>query len=1164
MSSKNIVLAIGLAGIMTGQTTVAQEGKKPAVLFVGSHGGRCAHEMANHLARAGFVLNHLAYPGLAANPLTWNEVKKYNVLVVNGLGKSNADMSLSDKNKQTLAVLNQFLQAGGGVLMLGDFGQQATVKPPQDAFLKPLGLTPLFDELTVAPADSEVGTAWNIPFAYTTNLPESPIKKGIRGIWVPVPEHRIGAQNHLISFVCDAHWTIALKGGKKTFTRKGPLQDVSPKGPGTYTTEVPLAALRSVGPGRVIYFGITPEYLFGANAYTTLEGIVPQRGLIGKPSDGTRLIVSMLNWLATPSLAADVLGGAKMNQKILQNPNKIQYCGPFNWSKKQTFPAAPLPYPGIIGAKTTYSSGTADVNAWIRAAEQENLAFVVFLEDFSKLTKEKFAALKKECKKRSTPSLALIPGFVIDDEVGNHYFYFGTAFSYPDRQFLSEDGKVFASDDPELDPENPKQKGQLAMTTLNYAYTKNSFKQTCGNFLFSKDAAPFANFFSNWDAVGVVTSKNGKLIEDATQDYLQLVDFGQGPLPLAITLLDSPAQLKKTVWRTVLCLPAKGGKTVDGVSLKAGSRIQDYFNLWHFYPDNPVAIYASNGPEIAYWGYRGPRDYEGSNKGNFVWQNYRWQLKGVVKSSVGLKELAIYDGPNLFRRFLPTNQKSFSFVLDLTHDKQHNLVLIVTDKNGKRAISGEHWDRNHRLEEFNCADRNNQLAYGLIQRADQTGILLGGNQTLASPNKRIDPKNVSPSGTFRNDRILGVPAFDGGAGGEPVVYAPVMMRQKGTDVYSPAVSESFRLFATGDVNVGEGRWERNFTDKIRVGNVWHTLWKTQPARDFTVIKRNFFFEPDPNSPLAVFMWKIKITLKKECPDNDFLVAILAPRKARVWAMRGSNGSVLAGNWETTRQSKGRQLTLPFDPGAYAACLDSGLGGAAVFSLTPGLTMQTTLPGKDRITFTLPKANAPEKKGESKTVRLLLVGIPRMTATTKNLPSVTNEVVERFRADFGLAGAPSYQLDPQAGTVTNTQYILTLDGSREKCFSGKITGTLISSLPVCVSGLNEQSSAFLYDYETKKARPIGIFEGKAWATIVLNGARNLFIGQPIVADQNVSLQLTQAAAGKWELEIHNPSAKSIQTRIHINPFFAPLKGIKAMDLSLPPGASIHRTLSHDAR
>ena len=91
---------------------------------------------------------------------------------------------------------------------------------------------------------------------------------------------------------------------------------------------------------------------------------------------------------------------------------------------------------------------------------------------------------------------------------------------------------------------------------------------------------------------------------------------------------------------------------------KGGDKIAAYWNDWHFYPDNPTHIYITSGPEIVRWSCAGPGDYGGENRGDFVWQNLRWKVRGEVKSAVGLTEVAVYDGPELFRRFLPKGARN--------------------------------------------------------------------------------------------------------------------------------------------------------------------------------------------------------------------------------------------------------------------------------------------------------------------------------------------------------------------------------------------------------------------------------------------------------------------------------------------------------------------------
>lgn len=1131
---------------------------KPAVLFAGTHGGGCGFEVARKLATE-FTLNRLSHPGLAVNPLTWEQVKRYNVLVLSGLGQANADMTLPPPVNRTLTTLRRYLEAGGGVLVFGTFGQMATTKPPQDAFLIPLGLTPLFDELPVDPEEHVTATAWNIEFAYTDRTAPSPVTADMKGLWYPVPPRRIGAQSHTVPFKVAEPWRVLVTAARTTGTRKGPLQANAPTAPGTFQGDMPLVASRSVGKGRLLFIGVTHEYLTGPHASTTLEGVVLNRGLRRRPSFGLALLTDALRWLAAPSRTAGVLGGASMDPALLRAPHKTVFGKPFNWSKPVPVPAVEPAFRGVIGARTVYSTGSATVGQWVTRAREKGLSFLVFLERFDHLSAAEFSRLKAECAQASTAAFAAIPGFTIDDEVGNHYFYFGTSFPYPAAKFLSEDGKTFRSYDAQLDPEAPHVPGQLSMTLLDYAYSVSSFKLTAGNYLFGRDAAPFADFFSNWDAFAVVTAVNGKVVENALPDYLRVVDSGQGPIPVVIDLMDSPAQLGASGWQTVLRLPVHGGQLVGGRKLSSSTPIQDYFDQWHFYPDNPSKIFVTQGPEIESWCYAGPRDYEGTTPGDFVWQNYRWQLRGRVKSAAGLREVAVYDGPTPFRRFRPRGKTTFEFVLDLTHDQQHNLVVVAEEATGRRAVSGEEWDRNHRLEEFMCSDRNNQLSYGYLTNSNGIGLLLGGNQSLATPYKRI-AAGISPSGTFRNDSLLGAPAFDGAAGGDPNVWEVTSPLGTEEPVRRPLVNEARRLLHTGDIHLGEGVRQYSFADHVAVHNVWHTLWRTVPATDYTVTRRNSFFQVDPDSPLAVFQWRIDLRVKRDLPNRGFRLVTMAPRESRLWTLRGSDGTVYSGRWEDTPRSRNRRLTVPFDRGAYAAFLDSPLGGAAVFALTDGLQASFGLPRRNSLNLDIPADRSPTKQGDTRRVELLLLGIPRLTDSTRNLPGASTEVVERFYHQFALDGGPGgYQVRPRTGTVVSRRYLLRVEGRRHKCFSGTLTGTLVSSLPIAVSGLTDGCSSFLYDRRQKRARPVGMLTGAAWATVRLHGDLDLFLGQPVIADNPaVRLQLTQTGDDSWALEVHNPTDADIRTRLHVNPFFDPLKGksVPSRPVVVASGSSVH--------
>ncbi len=79
--------------------------KPDDILFIGSPGPY--YTVARGLKKEGFIINiGEGFP--YSTPLTWNQIKYYNVIVLTGigLGQSNADFSLTQTNKKNISVLN--------------------------------------------------------------------------------------------------------------------------------------------------------------------------------------------------------------------------------------------------------------------------------------------------------------------------------------------------------------------------------------------------------------------------------------------------------------------------------------------------------------------------------------------------------------------------------------------------------------------------------------------------------------------------------------------------------------------------------------------------------------------------------------------------------------------------------------------------------------------------------------------------------------------------------------------------------------------------------------------------------------------------------------------------------------------------------------------------
>ena len=96
----------------------AKPQRKIAVFFTGYPHSGCGHDMARRLGGAGFAVRAAGQSGLEGRAMTWEQVRQYNVLVVAGLGKANADFTLTATNRRNIETLRRFLAAGGGVLFI--------------------------------------------------------------------------------------------------------------------------------------------------------------------------------------------------------------------------------------------------------------------------------------------------------------------------------------------------------------------------------------------------------------------------------------------------------------------------------------------------------------------------------------------------------------------------------------------------------------------------------------------------------------------------------------------------------------------------------------------------------------------------------------------------------------------------------------------------------------------------------------------------------------------------------------------------------------------------------------------------------------------------------------------------------------------------------------
>jgi hypothetical protein len=473
----------------------------PGVLF-GGHGhasGPAGFQVSRALDEAGFAVRTATdFGGLDEHKLTWDEIRRFRVLVFVGIGYARADGKLGDVVESNLAIVERFVEAGGGLLIVPYWCQQLTQVPPQDALAKRFGLTLYWDDCPIDAAPV-TATPWRIDYAYTDRVTEGPLTQGVPGLWYPVST-RTGGQTHLVPFSAPDPWRVAIAAAASTQARHlpidGPNNPAQTAGAGKSPVGFPIAAYRQVGKGRVAVVGLAPQHWLGEVAETTLEGVVTTEGLRGKPTGGRRLLVNAVRWLAAGEATPEIgRGPVTTDPGMLRDPSIVTKATPFVWPETvRPTDQNVCDWPGLVGARTARGGGKGTVGEWVAAAKAKGLKWVAFLEDIAALKQADFEALKTECAAATTADFAAVPGFAIDDEVGNHYAYVGVQLPWPRAELRTTDGAKWTSYDPEESPAKPHVPGRLSMTSLTYTHSDAGHRLTALNYRFHDDAASASRY----------------------------------------------------------------------------------------------------------------------------------------------------------------------------------------------------------------------------------------------------------------------------------------------------------------------------------------------------------------------------------------------------------------------------------------------------------------------------------------------------------------------------------------------------------------------------------------------------------------------------------------------------------------------------------------------
>jgi hypothetical protein len=628
--------------------------------------------------------------------LTWDELRQFNAVVLLDFPIAEATPGSSDKVRHVEGLLQRYVREGGGLLLTGstEVGMWALERNTEalNRFLEPFGATVLAEQ--VGEKDPALRLGRPTPqspseLAWTGNVVAAPQTEGVRGMIYPT-SHAWCYYTHPIRVSGD--WQVLVKGSPTAYSFTVPLGRAEVTGedqgakPGTYGTEPPIVAVRTVDQGRLALWPVTSctTIIDGYHPFNGGGMIMAGGGGPAQPSNVERLLQNLLAWLAEPSRGR--FGGFK--PKAAPAAEREPGLFPIDWDAFQA-PARRLPntYRGLIGLRSTLTDGSAPPAAMLAATRAAGYHFAAFAEDLARLTPEALEALKRECAAASGTDFQAFPGFTYRLATGDEMLVFGTQVSWPKDDWWHD----------------PKAK---TISQNNHIFRGYQYPPVV---LLHPGTNPKpAWFHGNFKGFAVHTYDGGQLVDDATTLYQRLSADNFMLFPLAVHLVRSPAEIQTAA---------------------AGDGMQTYVQ-WYELPDLLNAISGHYGGT-----YKGNHTFQwnsfvsaGPQIEDFAVHNFgtsdlavpggeRLKVHLRLTSERGLQDVVILDKERLWRRFRLDGVKEWDSVIDAFHGQMHDLVLRVTDTAGRTAMSAGRWTGVQEFQLVRCTDNLNTFFSGKFQAA---------------------------------------------------------------------------------------------------------------------------------------------------------------------------------------------------------------------------------------------------------------------------------------------------------------------------------------------------------------------------------------------------------------------------------------------------------------
>ena len=680
---------------------------KPAVLFIGVY-PYVEPALARELMALGYFVDASDWAGINLDRL-----RRFNTVVISSWG--NPGDQWQGKYEDAL---DEYLRQGGGLITFFSAWEELA-----------LSLKPWFEKYglqIVHEGISDPATGKDVPrpkYMYGSKLSLTkvvhphPVTQGVRSLWYPTGFGGYGKPSAM-PLVVDENWTVLVSSEKSAVINhcgEAVVPNFRPAMEGKQGAW-PMIAARRIGNGRLVALGMNPMlYVWGPH-FDKWDEVAYRAGIGGVPSDFQTLLHNALRWTAEPSMASGALGYLAG----MYPPTSQGDTAPVDWSTKTFTPPGPWLY-GLLGAHTALSTGKGTVAEWAAAAQAAGLSYIVFLEDMRKMSEEKWAQLKAECKAASTDSFRCYPGMEFLMKINA-----GGAVVATDRGFVI-DGRMTMpwllarhltpGNDVDVNDDDMKATWELDFGTHN----------TAGYMALAQNNIPFWDY-KNYGLLSVLAQGGGQKIDDAIPQYLESAAANVNVMPMAISLEYDTANLKgiRTDGRPLLVVNGapdprypQMGSGLKLVDLHVGSKGEQW--------NAGIALYrgwygptVTEGPAVSlrfragytwkrveYPRYWIERYASVEHQDWFMPSYYRQPVRLDVTSEAPLAEVVVYDGTQVYLRFDAHGVKTFSAEFTVPHDQNRHLVAYVKDAQGRRALTPELWTEQQQNLYNYCGDRCN-------------------------------------------------------------------------------------------------------------------------------------------------------------------------------------------------------------------------------------------------------------------------------------------------------------------------------------------------------------------------------------------------------------------------------------------------------------------------